>query len=107
MQAPRVILGGETFTLPPVYFDKLLACADLIDQLPGETRRLKSSNLLLQITAVLIEQDAKSLAGRCTLPEVEALASQWREIMEWTGLVQAADPGEATATSSTPSASTT
>ena len=107
MQAPRVILGGETFTLPPVYFDKLLACADLIELLPSEGRRLQSGAVLLKITAILIDQDAASLATRCTLPEVEALAGQWRDIMEWTGLVQAAEPGEAPAASSTQSASTT
>lgn len=106
MNAPIIRIGGEVVTLPPTYFDKLEACADLISALAGENRRVHGAGILLRIAAILAGKDVAQTLARSSLAEAEALQGQWADIMVWAGLVTAAQ-GEALATSLLPSASET
>ena len=107
MSAPVLTIGGEEVTLAPVSFAKIKQVAPLLDAMRSAATDLEVKDKVLSVLAVFLGRDDAALKDQVLFIETRALLDQWPAVLEWAGLVPPAPSGEAGATTSQPSASTT
>jgi hypothetical protein len=107
MSAPILVIGGVATPLPPITFSMVRAIIPTLTSMRKEDSDIDAMGKMVAILAVFLGATAEQLEQSATYVElIKIMRDQWADVMRWTGLVPADAPGEATATSSPPSAST-
>lgn len=105
MQAPILVLGAESITLPPISMAMAKRMAPLLAEMRVGQPPIETRDLVGQILAIFLGLDGATFDDRCTYREMTVILSQWEEILNWVGLeTRAPEPGEAEAADLQPAA---